>query len=201
MGEYYMAKSSLYAAHRAAGAASGRYKASLYDIANVGYAMEADIGIEQHKESKRQEGYETLQAAISLADTIYGGFESKKKHEEMMGAAGIEKPSNKKKSFYGEKAGFDIGDIWGEKSIWKGKAGMTSPSKTTPSKTTTQNKPAKKVPTIGLSKDDAFTTSTTNRVKAVGEAFRQAKETGTKEGSTIFAKIGDSIEEILYKYK
>jgi len=44
-----MAKSSLYAAHRAAGAASGRYKASLYDIANVGYAMEADIGIEAIK--------------------------------------------------------------------------------------------------------------------------------------------------------
>ena len=47
-----MAKSSLYAAHRAAGAASGRYKASLYDIANVGYAMEADVGIESQKEQQ-----------------------------------------------------------------------------------------------------------------------------------------------------
>ena len=191
-----MAKSSLYSAHRAAGASSGRYKASLYDIANIGYAMEADVGIEQHKESLRQEGYDTLQGAISLADTIYGGFESKKRHEEMMEMYGVEKPSNKKKSFYGEKAGFDLGDIWGDKSIWKGQAGMTSPSKTTP-----QKKPIKKVPTIGLSKDDAFTTSTTNRVKAVGEAFKQAKEAGIKEGSTIFAKIGENIEEILYKYK
>ena len=49
-----MAKSSLYSAHRAAGAASGRYKASLYDIANVGYAMEADVGIEGIKEQQEQ---------------------------------------------------------------------------------------------------------------------------------------------------
>ena len=44
-----MAKSSLYSANRAAGASSGRYKASLYDIANVGYAGEADIAMEQFK--------------------------------------------------------------------------------------------------------------------------------------------------------
>ena len=196
-----MAKSSLYSAHRAAGASSGRYKASLYDIANIGYAMEADIGIEQHKEAKRQEGYDTLQQALAVADTVYGAHQSKQRHAEMMGEAGIETPPAKSKGFYGEKAGFDLGDIWGDKSIWKGQAGMTSPSKTTPSKTTTQKKPAKKVPTIGLSKEDAFATSTTNRVKAVGEAFKQAKEAGIKEGSTIFAKIGENIEEILYKYK
>jgi len=191
-----MAKSSLYSAHRAAGASSGRYKASLYDIANIGYAMEADIGIEQHKEAKRQEGYDTLQQALAVADTVYGAHQSKQRHAEMMGEAGIETPPAKSKGFYGEKAGFDLGDIWGDKSIWKGQAGMTSPSKTT-----TQKKPAKKVPTIGLSKEDAFTTSTTNRGKAVGEAFKQAKEAGIKEGSTIFAKIGENIEEILYKYK
>jgi len=192
-----MAKSSLYAAHRAAGASSGRYKASLYDIANVGYAMEADVGIESQKEQQRQSGWATLEAALSVADTAYGAHQSQQRHKELMG----ETPSDKTKGHYGEKAGFDLGDIWGDKSIWKGKAGMTSPSKTTPSKTTTQKKPTKKVPTIGLSKEDAFTTSTTNRVKAVGEAFKQAKEAGIKEGSTIFAKIGENIEEILYKYK
>ena len=200
-----MAKSSLYSAHRAAGASSGRYKASLYDIANVGYAMESDIGMEQFKQEKAQQGWQMLGEALSLAESVVGGIQSRKEHEELAKKYGIETSKTSKdaknKDFYGKKAGFDIGDIWGDKSIWKGKSGMTSPSKTTPSKTTTQKKPTKKVPTIGLSKDDAFTTSTTNRVKAVGEAFKQAKEAGIKIGSTIFVKIGDSIEEILYKYK
>jgi len=73
-----MAKSSLYAAHRAAGAASGRYKASLYDIANVGYAMEADIGIEAIKGEEKQKGWATLEAALGVADTAYGAYQDKK---------------------------------------------------------------------------------------------------------------------------
>ena len=77
-----MAKSSLYAAHRAAGAASGRYKASLYDIANVGYAMEADIGIEAIKGEEKQKGWATLEAALGVADTAYGAYQDKKQHEE-----------------------------------------------------------------------------------------------------------------------
>ena len=78
-----MPKGSLYAAHRAAGAASGRYKASLYDIANVGYAMEADVGIEQFRQSQNQETFSTIGEALGLAETIRGSFESKKKHEEL----------------------------------------------------------------------------------------------------------------------
>ena len=187
-----MAKSSLYSAHRAAGASSGRYKASLYDIANIGYAMEADIGIEQHKEAKRQEGYDTLQQALAVADTVYGAHQSKKRHAEMMGEAGIETPPSK--GFYGEKAGFDLGDIWGDKSIWKGKSGMTSPSKTT-----TQKKPTKKVPTLG-SKENPYSLSETG-TKAVGEAFRQAKEAGVEIGSTIWGKVDDKLKSWKYEYK
>ncbi len=194
-----MAKSSLYSAHRAAGASSGRYKASLYDIANVGYAMESDIGMEQFKQEKAQQGWQMLGEALSLAESVVGGIQSKKEHEELAKKYGIETSKTSKdaknKDFYGKKAGFDIGDIWGDKSIWKGKSSLVTPKKPKTSKAT------EKAPTLGLSKETAFTTSTTDRVKAVGESFRQAKEAGIKEGSTIFAKIGDSIEEILYKYK
>jgi hypothetical protein len=87
-----MPKGSLYAAHRAAGAASGRYKASLYDVANVGYAMEADVGIEQYKQKRTQETFATIGEALSLAETIRGSFASKKKHEELMGDTDIQKP-------------------------------------------------------------------------------------------------------------
>ena len=84
-----MAKSSLYAAHRAAGASSGRYKASLYDIANVGYAGEADIGIEQFQQGQTQEMFSTIGEALSLASSVVGGIESKKKHEELKDLYGI----------------------------------------------------------------------------------------------------------------
>ena len=92
-----MAKSSLYAAHRAAGAASGKYKASLYDIANIGYAMEADISIEKYKESRRQEGWQTLQQALAVADTAYGSYQSSQRHEEMKKTYGLEKPKLEEK--------------------------------------------------------------------------------------------------------
>jgi len=191
-----MAKSSLYSAHRAAGASSGRYKASLYDIANVGYAMESDIGMEQFKQEQAQQGWQMLGEALSLAESVVGGIQSRKEHEELAKKYGIETSKTSKdaknKDFYGKKAGFDIGDIWGDKSIFnKGKSSPTAPKATKKAQ----------APTLGLSKETAFTTSTTDRVKAVGESFRQAKEAGIKIGSTIFVKIGDSIEEILYKYK
>ena len=87
-----MPKGSLYAAHRAAGAASGRYKASLYDVANVGYEMEADVGIEQFRQGQMQETFANIGEALSLAETIRGTFASKKKHEELMGDTDIQKP-------------------------------------------------------------------------------------------------------------
>jgi len=190
MGEYYMAKSSLYAAHRAAGASSGRYKASLYDIANVGYAMEADVGIESQKEQQRQSGWATLEAALSVADTAYGAHQSQQRHKELMG----ETPSDKTKGHYGEKAGFDLGDIWGDKSIWKGKP--TTQSKKAAVKATT---PKKKLPGLGA-KENPFELSGTG-TKAVGDLFRQAKEAGVKEGSKIWGKIGDEIKQWEYIYK
>ena len=87
-----MPKGSLYAAHRAAGAASGRYKASLYDIANVGYAMEADVGIEQFKQSQTQETFATIGEALGLAETIRGTYQSKKEHEELTKDYDLQKP-------------------------------------------------------------------------------------------------------------
>ena len=87
-----MPKGSLYAAHRAAGAASGRYKASLYDIANVGYEMEADVGIEQFRQSQTQEKFATIGEALGLAETIRGSFESKKRHEELTSEYDLQKP-------------------------------------------------------------------------------------------------------------
>ena len=191
MGEYYMAKSSLYAAHRAAGASSGRYKASLYDIANVGYAGEADIGIEQFQQEQAQEGWQTIGEALSLAESVVGGIQSRKKQEELQKLYGVE-PSKiskdaKNKDFYGKKAGFDMGDLFGDKSIFnKGKS--SSVTKTT-----------KKVPTLG-SKENPYSLSETG-TKAVGEAFRQAKEAGAKIGSTIWGKVGDELKSWKYEYK
>ena len=91
-----MAKSSLYSAHRAAGAASGRYKASLYDIANIGYAMEADVGIESIKEQDRQRGWATLEAALAVADTAYGAYQAKKEHKERFPDDETKKPKQPK---------------------------------------------------------------------------------------------------------
>ena len=87
-----MPKGSLYAAHRAAGAASGRYKASLYDIANVGYAMEADVGIEQYKQKRTQETFATIGEALGLAETIRGSYQSKKEHEQLTKDYDLQKP-------------------------------------------------------------------------------------------------------------
>ena len=85
-----MPKGSLYAAHRAAGAASGRYKASLYDIANVGYAMEADVGIEQHKQKRTQETFASIGEALGLAETIRGTYQARKDYKEMASKYGLE---------------------------------------------------------------------------------------------------------------
>jgi len=182
-----MAKSSLYSAHRAAGASSGRYKASLYDIANVGYAGEADIGMEQFKQKQAQQGWETLGEALSLAESVVGGIQSRKETEELQKLYGV-KPSKTSKDFYGKKAGFDMGDLFGKKSIFnKGKSRPTAPKAT------------KKVPTLG-SKENPYSLSETG-TKAVGEAFRQAKEAGVEIGSTIWGKVDDELKSWKYEYK
>jgi len=134
-----MAKSSLYAAHRAAGASSGKYKASLYDIANVGYAGAADVGIEQYKQEKEQEKFETIGEALSLASSVVGGFESKKKQEELQKLYGVE-PSKTSKDFTGNKAGFDIGDLFGDKSIFNKGKSTTPAAQKSPSGPTTKMK-------------------------------------------------------------
>ena len=190
-----MAKSSLYSAHRAAGASSGRYKASLYDIANIGYAMEADVGIEAQKEQERQKGWATLEAALSVADTAYGAYQEKQKWEERFPTDDKKtEPTPKPGAHYGKKAGFDLGDLWGEKSIWKGKP--TTQSKKAAVKATT---PKKKLPGLGA-KENPFVLAGKG-VKAVGDLFRQAKEAGIKEGTKVWGKIGDEIKQWEYIYK
>ena len=99
-----------------------------------------------------------------------------------------DKSKSSQPGFYGEKAGFNIGDLWGEKSIWKGKPSSVTPKKSTTSKTT------KKVQTIG-SKTNPFD------ISDVGDLFRQAKKAGVEEGSKIWGKIGDEVKEWLYEYK
>tara|TARA_R110000737_G_scaffold248774_1_gene258712 strand:+ start:107 stop:673 length:567 start_codon:yes stop_codon:yes gene_type:complete len=188
-----MAKSSLYAAHRAAGAASGRYKASLYDISNIGYAMESSLDKESYSQQQEQRGYQTMQSLLGLGSTIVGALESKKEHQELKDKYGIESPdtgAKAQKDFYGDKAGFDMGDLFGDNSIFKKQELIKATKKSSDSDDT-----------LGLSKDNAFVTSTSDRTKAVGETFKFAKKAGIKEGSKVFAKIGDKVEEILYKYK
>jgi len=92
-----MPKGSLYAAHRAAGAASGRYKASLYDIANVGYEMEADVGIEQYKQKRTQETFASIGEALGLAETIRGTYQARKEHKEMVSESGLEDTTKSEK--------------------------------------------------------------------------------------------------------
>ena len=195
MGEYYMAKSSLYSAHRAAGASSGRYKASLYDIANIGYAMEADVGIEAQKEQERQQGWATLEAALSVADTAYGAYQEKQKWEERFPTDDKKtEPTPKPGAHYGKKAGFDLGDLWGEKSIWKGMSSVDSKKEAVKA-----TKSEKKLPEIGT-KANPFVLAGKG-AKAVGDLFRQAKEAGIKEGSNVWGQIGDDIQKWKYIYK
>ena len=133
-----MPKGSLYAAHRAAGAASGRYKASLYDIANVGYEMEADVGIEQFRQSQTQEKFATIGEALGLAETIRGSFESKKRHEELTSEYDLQKPEKQaqpkeptqpKVPTIGSKTNpFDISDV-GDLFRQAKKAGVEEGSK------------------------------------------------------------------------
>ena len=188
-----MPKSSLYSAHRAAGAASGRYKASLYDISNIGYAMESSLEKESYSQQQEQRGYQTMQSLLGLGSTIVGAVESAKEHQELKDIYGIKTSDTgdkTPKNYSGDKAGFDMGDLFGDNSIFKKQKLIKATKKSSDSDNT-----------MGMSKDNAFTTSTTNRAQAVGEAFKQAKSSGIKEGSKIFAQIGDKVEEILYKYK
>ena len=190
-----MAKSSLYSAHRAAGASSGRYKASLYDIANIGYAMEADVGIEAQKEQERQQGWDTLEAALSVADTAYGAYQEKQKWEERFPTDDKKtEPTPKPGAHYGKKAGFDLGDLWGEKSIWKGMSSVDSKKEAVKA-----TKSEKKLPEIGT-KENPFLLAGKG-AKAVGDLFRQAKEAGIEEGSKIWGKIGEEVKEWEYIYK
>ena len=73
-----MAK-NIKSAYRSAGASSGKYKSSLYDISNSADELnfiDKKTTWEQEKLSKR---VETIGDTLSLASTLYGGYEDKQK--------------------------------------------------------------------------------------------------------------------------
>ena len=67
----------LYSAYRGAGKASSSYKASLYDIENLGIEREASQSMYQFETEKRDKNLALIQQGIGLASDLYGGFKSK----------------------------------------------------------------------------------------------------------------------------
>jgi hypothetical protein len=67
----------LYSAYRGAGKASSSYKASLYDIENLGIEREASQSMYQFETEKRDKNLALIQEGIGLASDLYGGFKSK----------------------------------------------------------------------------------------------------------------------------
>ncbi len=72
----------LYSAYRGAGKASSTYKASLYDIENLGIERESSQAMFQFEQQQRERTLSTIQMGIGLASDIYGGIQSKKKAKE-----------------------------------------------------------------------------------------------------------------------
>ena len=74
-----MAKGNkLYSAYRGAGKASASYKASLYDIENLGIEREASQSMYQFETAQRDKTLALVQQGIGLASDLYGGHMAKK---------------------------------------------------------------------------------------------------------------------------
>ena len=69
----------LYSAYRGAGKASSSYKASLYDIENLGIEREASQSMYQFETAQRDKNLSLIQEGIGLASDLYGGYKAKKK--------------------------------------------------------------------------------------------------------------------------
>ena len=67
----------LYQAYRGAGKSAASYKASLYDIENLGIERESSAAQHQYRMQKMDENTALVSEAIGLASDIYGGFKSK----------------------------------------------------------------------------------------------------------------------------
>jgi len=81
-----MAKGNkLYSAYRGAGKAAASYKASLYDIENIGIEREGSQAMHQFETEQRDKNLALLQEGIGLASDIYGGYKAKKDAEAARG--------------------------------------------------------------------------------------------------------------------
>jgi len=72
-----MANNRLSSAYRARGKASSRYKASLYDVENLGFEREASKAMYDFETQQRDTTIALIQEGIGLASDVYGGFKSK----------------------------------------------------------------------------------------------------------------------------
>jgi hypothetical protein len=78
MGAFYMANGNkLYSAYRGAGKAAASYKASLYDIENLGIEREASQSMYQFETAQRDKTLALVQQGIGLASDLYGGYKAK----------------------------------------------------------------------------------------------------------------------------
>jgi hypothetical protein len=68
----------LYSAYRGAGKAAASYKASLYDVENLGIEREASQAMYQFETTQRDKTLALVQQGIGLASDIYGGYKAKK---------------------------------------------------------------------------------------------------------------------------
>tara|TARA_R110000787_G_scaffold125133_3_gene236262 strand:+ start:301 stop:1419 length:1119 start_codon:yes stop_codon:yes gene_type:complete len=75
----------LYSAYRGAGKASSSYKASLYDIENLGIEREASQSMYQFETAQRDKTLALVQEGIGMASDLYGGYKSKKDATEARG--------------------------------------------------------------------------------------------------------------------
>jgi len=71
-------RNKLYSAYRGAGKASASYKASLYDVENLGIEREASQSMYQFETEQRDTTLALVQQGIGLASDLYGGYKSKK---------------------------------------------------------------------------------------------------------------------------
>jgi len=67
----------LYSAYRGAGKAAASYKASLYDIENLGIEREASQSMYQFETAQRDKTLALVQQGIGLASDLYGGYKAK----------------------------------------------------------------------------------------------------------------------------
>ena len=83
-----MANNRLSSAYRARGKASSRYKASLYDVENLGFEREASKAMYDFETEQRDTTIALIQEGIGLASDVYGGLKAKK--EATAGRASVQ---------------------------------------------------------------------------------------------------------------